>query len=193
LRSRRIGHWAFLFAGVALLLVIDQATKFLVRQNLAVNESWAPIPALARFFTITHVQNTGVAFGSMPGLGWLFMLVNLTVLVGIVLYYPRVAANQWLTKVSMVLIAAGALGNVIDRVRTAVLLSATTGSLWQALPRVYVTDFVDVKIWPVWNVADMCVVAGVSILAWILWQAEKKESQAEPAGDEPSETNERVR
>ncbi len=178
---------------MALLLVIDQATKFLVRQNLAVNESWAPIPALARFFTITHVQNTGVAFGSMPGLGWLFMLVNLTVLVGIVLYYPRVPANQWLTKVSMVLIAAGALGNVIDRVRTAVLLSATTGSLWQALPRVYVTDFVDVKIWPVWNVADMCVVAGVSILAWILWQAEKKESQAEPAGDEPSETNERVR
>ena len=165
-------------------LVLDQGSKWLVRQNLAVGEAWAPIPGLAKIFTFTHVQNTGVAFGQMPGLGWLFMLVNLVVVVGILIYYPRLPAGQRLVRLAFALILAGDLGNVIDRLRTAILASEYTGSLWTALPRAYVTDFVDIKIWPVWNVADMCVVAGVSILAWTLWRAEQTEMANEPAAPE---------
>jgi signal peptidase II len=165
-------------------LVLDQGSKWLVRQNLAVGEAWAPIPGLAKIFTFTHVQNTGVAFGQMPGLGWLFMLVNLVVVVGILIYYPRLSAGQWPLRLAFALILAGALGNVIDRLRTAIIASEYTGSLWTALPRAYVTDFVDIKIWPVWNVADMCVVAGVSILAWTLWRAEQAEMANEPAAPE---------
>lgn len=157
-----------------LLLALDQGSKWLVRQNLAPGEAWAPIPALSRIFTFTHVQNTGVAFGQMPGLGWLFMLVNLAVLVGVLIYYPRIPEGQGLLRVAFPLILTGALGNVIDRMRTTILASEYTGNLWTALPHAYVTDFVDVKIWPVWNVADMCVVAGVCILAWTLWRAEQK-------------------
>ncbi len=55
------------------------------------------------------------------------------------------------------------------------LLAPQAGSVWDALPLSYVTDFFDIKFWPVWNVADMCVVAGVAILAYTLWQADKKQ------------------
>jgi signal peptidase II len=177
LQSRRIRKWVFLVGMVLLLLALDQGSKWLVRQNLAVGEAWAPIPALSKIFTITHVRNTGVSFGQLPGAGWIFMLVNVAVFVGVLVYYPRIPAGQWLLQLAAALILAGDLGNVIDRLRTAFLFAQQTGSIWTALPKAYVTDFVDFKIWPVWNVADMCVVGGVAILAWVLWQAEKDSSQ----------------
>jgi signal peptidase II len=160
--------------GLALcLLALDQGTKWLVRQNLAVGQAWAPVPALSKVFTITHVRNTGVAFGQLAGLGWLFMLVNVAVGIGVFVYYPRIPREEWLLRVASALILAGALGNVIDRLRTMALVAQTTGNLWTALPRAYVTDFFDFKIWPVFNVADLCVVSGVTILAWSLWRAEQ--------------------
>lgn len=166
--------------GVSLfLLSLDQVTKWLVRQNLAVGEAWAPIPALSKIFTITHVQNTGVAFGQFSGLGWLFMLVNFVVIVGVLVYYPRIPTGQWLLRLAAALVLAGALGNVIDRLRTTIQISQSTGSLWGALPQAYVTDFVDFKIWPVWNVADLCAVSGVALLAWTLWRAEQTERTVE--------------
>jgi signal peptidase II len=171
---------------VLFLLALDQGTKWLVRQNLAVGQMWAPIPALSRIFTITHVRNTGVAFGQLAGIGWLFMLVNLAVLVGVLVYYPRIPAGQWPMRLAAGLIMAGDLGNVIDRLRTAALVSQQTGSIWTALPKAYVTDFFDVKIWPVWNVADMCIVAGVIILAWMLWRAETAEIPKETRVNEPT-------
>jgi len=167
----------------ALFLAVDQGTKWLVRQNLAVGEAWAPIPALAKVFTFTHVQNTGVAFGRMPGLGWLFMLVNIVVLVVVFVYYPRIPEGQWSLRLAAALILAGDLGNIITRLSTAFFISQQTGSLWTALPYAYVTDFFDFKIWPVWNVADMCVVSGVAILGLWLWRSER----AAMAGDAATE------
>lgn len=157
------------------LVALDQITKSLVRANLAPGESWAPIPALSRVFTITHVQNTGVAFGQMAGFGWLFMLVNLTVAVGIVVYYPRIPQDCWILRPTAALIMTGDLGNVIDRLRTAFFFARDTGSIFAALPHAYVTDFFDFKIWPVFNVADLCIVSGVTILAWTLWRSERAE------------------
>ena len=171
--QNRLRDWAVLVGLTLLLLVLDQGTKWLVRQNLAVGESWAPIPALSKFFTFTHVQNTGVSFGQLAGLGWLFMLVNLAVVVGVFIFFPRIPKGQWLLKLASALILAGALGNVTDRLRTTFLVAQDTGSLWTALPYAHVTDFVDFKIWPVWNIADLCVVTGVAILAWWFWREER--------------------
>ncbi len=176
----RLREWAVLAGLVFFLLALDHGSKVLVRQNLAVGEAWAPIPALSKIFTFTHVQNTGVAFGQMPGLGWLFMLVNLAVLVGVLVYYPRIPAGQWQLRLAAALILAGDLGNVIDRLRSAGFIAQRTGSLWTALPQASVTDFFDFKIWPVWNVADLCVVSGVAILAWTLWRAERAAVASEP-------------
>jgi signal peptidase II len=158
---------------VLFLLTLDQVTKWLVAQNLAVGEMWAPIPALSKLFTITHVRNTGVAFGQLPGIGWLFMLVNFAVAVGILIYYPRIPAGQWQLRLASALIMTGALGNMINRLWTAAHFAQDTGSLWSALPLAYVTDFMDFKIWPVWNVADLCVVSGTALLAWTMWRTEQ--------------------
>jgi signal peptidase II len=175
----RLRNWAVLVGLALALLCLDQVTKWLVRQNLAIGEAWAPIPALSKIFTITHVQNTGVAFGQMPGWGWLFMVVNLTVVVAIVVYYPRIPAGQWPLRLAAGLILAGALGNVIDRLRVAILIAQETGNFWRALPRASATDFLDFKIWPVFNVSDLCVVSGVAILAVMLWRAERAERASE--------------
>jgi signal peptidase II len=185
LQFHRLKAWLVLIALVLLFLAVDQVTKWLVIQNLAVGEAWAPIPELAKVFTITHVRNTGVAFGQLAGLGWLFMVVNLLVLVAILVYYPRIPADQGLLRWAAALIMAGDLGNVIDRLRTAFHYAQQTGSFWGALPHAYVTDFFDIKIWPVWNVADMCLVSGVIIVALTLWKAERAAMVEESAtGDQ---------
>ncbi len=174
-------NWALL-AGLALFFLgLDQFTKWLVVRYLAVNQVWAPVPALAKIFTITHVQNTGVSFGQLQGLGWLFMLVNVVVLIAVLVYYPRIPAGARLLRLASGLLIAGDLGNVIDKIRTAIHFTQVTGSLAAALPRVYVTDFLDFKIWPVFNVADMCVVSGVILVALALWRMERKEPAAQPA------------
>jgi signal peptidase II len=181
----RLRSWAVLIGLTLFFLAIDQFSKWLVIQNLSVGESWAPIPALAKVFTFTHVRNTGVSFGQLPGFGWLFMLVNLVVLVGVLIYFPRIPAGQWSLVLAASLILTGDLGNVIDRLRTAIRISHETGSFFTALPHAYVTDFFDFKIWPVWNIADLCVVTGVAILAWHLWQSEKAEMASKvPANDQ---------
>jgi signal peptidase II len=172
-KTNHLRDWGILVGCVLLLLALDQATKWLVSQNLAVGEMWAPIPALSKLFTITHVRNTGVAFGQFPGIGWLFMLVNLVVVVGILIYYPRIPAGQWQLRLASALIMAGSLGNMINRLWTAAHFAQDTGSLWSALRLAYVTDFMDFKIWPVWNVADLCVVTGTAILALMLWRTER--------------------
>ena len=166
---------------MALILAVDQCTKWLVRENLALYEAWAPIPALARVFTITHVQNTGVAFGQLAGVGWLFMAVNLAVLIGILVYYPRIPAGQWLPRLAAILILAGDLGNVIDRVRTILIVARETGSLWTALPFASVTDFLDFQIWPVFNVSDLSLVTGIVIVAFLMLQQERARSREEAA------------
>lgn len=180
----RLREWAVLFGPAVFLVALDQVSKWLVRQNLAVGEMWVPIPSLSKIFTITHVQNTGVSFGQLAGMGWLFMLVNLAVLVGILIYYPRLQPGQWQWRLAAALVLAGAVGNWIDRLRTAFLGAERTGSLWTALPLASVTDFVDFKFWPVWNLADLCTVTGVIILAWSLWQAERADANRESVSND---------
>jgi signal peptidase II len=175
-----VRNWAILIGLTLLFLALDQVSKWLVRQNLAFGEAWAPIPALAKLFTVTHVQNTGVSFGQFQGFGWLFMLVNLVVAVAILASYQRIFAGQWQLRLAAALILAGGIGNLIDRLRTAFLHSQVAGSIWDALPMAHVTDFMDFKIWPVWNVADLCVVTGVAILAWTMWREEQAERTEEP-------------
>lgn len=174
---KKLGNWAVLLGLSLFLLALDQFTKWLVQQNLAVGEAWAPIPALAKVFTITHVRNTGVAFGQLSGLGWLFMFVNLAVLIAVLVLYPRIPQGQWLLRLAAALVLAGDLGNVINRLHTAFLVAAETGSIWTALPHAYVTDFMDFKIWPVWNMADLYLVSGLAIVAVWLWRTEQKTTQ----------------
>jgi signal peptidase II len=144
----------------ALVLVADQVSKYLVLGNLSVGEMWNPVPFLRPFVTLTHVTNTGAAFGLFQEYGTLFAIVPFLVVGGMLIFYRYLPQGQVLLKVSLGLQLGGAVGNLVDRVRL--------GS---------VVDFIDFKIWPVFNVADMAIVAGTAILAFYLLFGTQEDEQ----------------
>lgn len=125
----------------------DQLSKAWVRENLALYESWAPIPALARYFTFTHVINTGIAFGLFQEWGSVLVAVAVVVIVFLLLYTHQLAAARWPIQIAVGLQLGGAFGNLMDRIRFG-----------------FVTDFLDFKFWPVFNLADSAIVVGMLLL-----------------------------
>ena len=145
-----------------LILVADQISKYLVLSNLNPGQSWNPIASLTPWASITHVTNTGVAFGLFPDRGSLFVVIAVIVVAAIIFYYRHLPAGQWWIKISLGLQLGGALGNLLDRLRLG-----------------YVIDFIDFKIWPVFNLADSAIVIGVAILAYYLLQDRGEEENGE--------------
>ena len=142
----------FLLPVVAVLtLVIDQISKRAVMTSLRPGESWNPVAALERWVSLTYVTNTGAAFGLFPDYGVIFMVIAVVVIATIILYYRHLPGEQWLVQASLGLQLGGALGNLLDRLRHG-----------------HVIDFIDFKIWPVFNVADSSIFIGVVILAFHL-------------------------
>lgn len=155
-----------MFLGVAaIVFVVDQVSKHLVLSGLSVGEMWNPLPFLRPFLTITHVTNTGAAFGLFQDQGTLFAMVAILVVAGILVFYRYLPPDQLWLRVSLGLQLGGAVGNLLDRVRL--------GS---------VVDFIDFKIWPVFNLADTAIVAGVSILAFFLIFSEDQDAERVQSG-----------
>jgi signal peptidase II len=153
----------------ALVVALDQWAKHLVVTNLALYESWAPIPALENIFTIHHITNTGAAFGLFQDGNLFFMIVAVIVSLVILFYYRYVPDGQWFVRLSLGLQLGGALGNLVDRLRT--------GS---------VVDFMNFQIWPVFNVADMSIIGGVILLALLLLREDyldRKKADVSGAGE----------
>ena len=142
-------HGLVLFAIGLVVISADQYTKYLVRKYCPLNTSWNPIPWLDRFVTLTYVKNTGAAFGIFPDMSIVFAIIALVVVVLILVYYRRLSEVSWILRVAFGLQLGGAIGNLIDRVA-----------------RGYVTDFIDVRVWPVFNIADSSVVVGTILLAY---------------------------
>ena len=104
------------------------------------------------FGIFRYVTNTGAAFGLFKGWGFILSIIAIIVLV-LVVYFYRKYPKLWLP---LSFIFAGTLGNLLDRIIFG-----------------FVRDFIDFKIWPVFNVADSFNVIGVVILIWILIKKEK--------------------
>ena len=155
--------------GIGLVVIaLDQYTKHLVRQYRPLHTSWNPIAWLEPIVTLTHTRNTGVAFGLFPDKGFLFIIVALVVIVAIVVYYRQLASASWVLRVAIGLQLGGATGNLIDR-----------------LARGYVTDFIDVRVWPIFNIADSSVVVGAIVLAYYALFMDRPPSSEESRADEP--------
>jgi len=152
--------WALFLGVAALVILIDQISKYLVLRNLPLGQEWNPIPFLRPFVTVTHVTNTGAAFGLFKDYGTLFAIVAILVVIGILVFYRYSPPNQTWLKVCLGLQLGGALGNLWDRV--------FLGS---------VVDFIDFKIWPVFNLADLSIVVGVAILAFYLLFIEQEDGE----------------
>ena len=162
------GQRAIPIVVAGLAIVVDHFSKLLVETHLPLNHTWAPVPELSHIFRFTHVTNTGAAFGLFPSGSLVFTLVALLVAGVIVLYNFRLPPGQLLLRVALGLQLGGALGNLIDRLRLG-----------------HVTDFLDFGTWPVFNLADASIVAGVTLLA-ILTLREPQQTTA-PEDDEDEE------
>lgn len=128
----------------AITLALDQVTKAVVRSTM---QPGASTPLLDGVFHLTHVRNTGAAFGLMPGRQPMFIAVTVAVLVGIALYLRFAMPSSRLGACALGLVAGGAVGNLIDRVATG-----------------RVTDFFEIEGFPVFNIADSGIVIGVAVL-----------------------------
>ena len=142
-----------MFGIAGAILVIDQLTKVLIRQQLALHESMSVIPG---FLDLRYVQNTGAAFGildtaDIPFKAALMTAVALFALIAIAMYTSRLASDEPLAKLGLSAILGGACGNLVDRI--------TAG---------YVVDFIDVYwgTWHFWafNVADAAITVGAGCL-----------------------------
>lgn len=145
-----------------MIFALDQASKFLVLRHIPLGESWSFFPALAKIFQLTHITNSGAAFGSFPGLGEIFKFVAIGVIIVIILFHYHLPTELIGVRVSLGLIVGGAMGNLLDRL---------------IHPGSAVIDFVDIGFWPIFNVADLSIVVGVCILAYYLWNEENRQHQ----------------
>ena len=160
----------------ALVIVIDHLSKLYIENWLPLNHTWAPFPELANYFRITHVSNTGAAFGLFPEGSLVFALIALIVGIVIIIYNYRLPSGHLLLRVALGLQLGGALGNLIDRLRIG-----------------HVTDFLDFGPWPVFNVADMAIVSGVIILGFLMIQEEREMRRAAESGQEAQENSEQTK
>lgn len=141
------------------LIVIDQLVKWWVRGNIPLGTA---IPFIPYLMDLTYTQNTGAAFSSFSGLTWLLALVSLGASVVIALLLWKNFFPGVLGKLSLALILAGAVGNLIDRV----LLGFVTD--------MFMTTFIN---FAVFNVADICVVCGgflMAVYALFFWDKDKE-------------------
>lgn len=151
-------------------LILDQATKMIVRHSMELGESNPFIGNLIRF---THIRNPGIAFGIRVGDGTLFTILSILACVGVVVYLITHWDEGAGVKSGLALILGGACGNLIDRI-------------------VYgeVVDFIDIGIahvrWPVFNAADSAVVIGMII--FFLAVSLQKKQEPETSIEELRET-----
>ena len=159
--SKYLRDYLTLFGIGGTIIIIDQTTKILVRRNLAIGEWWSPWVWLEPYARIVNWKNTGAAFGILPNFGDFITILAIVVAIAIVYYFPRVPREDWTLRLAMGLEFGGAVGNLFDRL--------TIG---------WVTDFISIWRFPVFNVADLCITLGVIVLLLGVWSQERKKDDA---------------
>lgn len=147
---------------MCLLVAADQFTKYLAVKNLQHKISVKLIPG---FLSLTYVENPGSAWGMMQNMQWLVIIISFVLVIGVFIYYYRLSDEKKFIplKIALTVLAAGALGNAIDRITKGI-----------------VVDFFEFKFinFPVFNVADIYVVLSVIIIFILILFVYKEEDFA---------------
>ena len=138
----------------AFVVAVDQFTKYLVTSNMSEGMG---IPIIDGIFHLTFILNPGAAFGILENNRWFFVVTALSVLIFLFYYRRTIMAESKLVQMGIALFAGGALGNLIDRIRTGLVI-----------------DFFDFRIWPIFNVADIAICLGVGLILWSTIKTELK-------------------
>ncbi|WP_447560632.1 signal peptidase II, partial [Staphylococcus aureus] len=96
-----------------IILIGDQLTKFIIRTQMTLGESFAVVP---KFLYITSHRNNGAAWGILSGKMTFFYIITIIVLIALIVFYIKEAKNNMLMQIAISLLFSGALGNFIDRV-----------------------------------------------------------------------------
>jgi signal peptidase II len=144
----------WLFVLPLAVVILDQFSKYIVVENMALGES---IPIIKEVFHLTYILNPGAAFG-MFAHNRLFFIAIAVIVIGIIIWARReILASPWEVKAGCGLFLGGAIGNLIDRARQGLVI-----------------DFFDFRIWPVFNIADIAICIGVGLIIWNLLKTELK-------------------
>jgi signal peptidase II len=151
-QRRRLG--LFLIAA-ALIVTFDQLSKLWIRAHLALGES---LPITGRL-SLIHIRNTGSAFGLLANQSFLIIIIGIASLLVVLLFLRYLSQVTTLSMVSIGLIWGGAVGNLIDRLRSG-----------------YVTDFIYFRLWgdfhwPAFNIADAAITVGVFVLIYSFYKS----------------------
>lgn len=144
----------WLFVLPLAVVILDQFSKYIVVENMALGES---IPIIEEVFHLTYILNPGAAFGMLAH-NRLFFIAIAVVVIGIIIWARReILASPLEVKAGCGLFLGGAIGNLIDRARQGLVI-----------------DFFDFRIWPVFNIADIAICIGVGLIIWNLLKTELK-------------------
>ena len=139
------------------LVLLDQLIKWICVDSL---QAIGTIPLIKDILHFTYVENRGAAFGIFQNAQIFFIVMTTAVLIGMVIYLKIKKPSHPVLLTSITLIAAGAVGNLIDRIY-----------------RGYVVDFIDFRVFPVFNIADIAVCCGAALLIIYILFLEKKENE----------------
>ena len=160
------GHYLLLFGIAAVVIILDQWSKSWVRQTIPLGGEVYPIPFLEPFFRFTYWHNTGAAFGIFQNANIPLLILTSIISILIIAYYHKVYEEPLVFKISMGLLLGGAVGNIIDRIQFG-----------------YVTDFVSLGRFAVFNVADSSVTIGVILMLLGMLIHEHKQKAAHQADE----------
>jgi signal peptidase II len=149
------------------VLLLDQATKIFIDRTMELHST---ITVVENFFNITYIRNKGAAFGFLSETNFrlpFFILISIIAVVVIIGIFRKLRPEQKLTAASLSLIFAGALGNLIDRIR-----------LGEVIDFIYVHWYE--HYWPAFNVADSAICVGVFLLALDMLRDERNRKSAKP-------------
>jgi len=133
-----------------LIFILDRLSKYSIKSFLTSTNTY---PIIKGIFHFTLVENKGAAFGVFPGYSSFFLIVSFIAIFLIIYLFFKKKLEGKLGEISLGLILGGTLGNLYDRL-------------------VYgaVIDFLDFRIWPVFNLADSAITVGIILLMWICWK-----------------------
>jgi signal peptidase II len=158
-------QWLALAAIALAAVAADQLTKYIVASQLQLDDGLHVLGPL----WIHHVRNSGIAFGLFASATAVVIVLTGIAVVWMLVYFARSGARHPILPVALGLVIGGSASNLLDRVRLG-----------------YVTDFLDFRYWPAFNLADSFIVIGVLVLLAALAFAEREPRRPRPVRDAPA-------
>jgi len=153
--------YVLLFFVSGVLIVVDQYTKLMVSLHIPINHS---VKVVEGFFSLTHIRNSGVAFGMFAGQqseykALMFIAISTIAIMAILVIFHQTPKDKKMVQTGLILIFSGAIGNLIDRTLHGEVID-------------FADFFINSYHFPAFNIADSCITIGVTLMVIDLFTGE---------------------